>query len=116
MVDNDAGKASTVPAYFLVKLKKGKRYHYVFCEMVASCNFPADPGDQCHGDEVPFLSQQALDDMFVNQARLAMRAGITDVEAAVLSEPGDACSTWTTFSARKQSGDAQSGDDEDPIP
>lgn len=101
-----------VPENFIIKLTKGGRLHYVFCEMVASFNFPAVPvagTEQASAPEAQLFTQQALDDLMARQRDVGLAAGIEVKEALPLVEPGDGSQSWTKAGVRRQSATSQSG-------
>jgi hypothetical protein len=94
----------------VIKLRKGDRYHYIFCEMVASCNYAVAGGTALASDEGQLFTQEALDALIDAQKRAMV--GDIEIEVTVaLPEPGDATSTWTKASMRAQSARAQSSDE-----
>lgn len=97
-----------VPAYFLVKLRSEDRYHYLFCEMIASCNYQLDGTPTAEGEgQAPLLTRDALEQLLGNCKDQHRQLAIEDV--CILPEPGGANESWTLRTARMQSGRDQSG-------
>ncbi len=108
-MDDSTVGPNWVPENYIVKLRKGERYHYVFCEMVASCNYPASGGTAQSGAMPQLFSQETLEELMKTQHALARAADIEVFDTVVLTEPGDGNQGWTKTSMRKQSATAQSG-------
>ena len=92
-MDDKNPERSRVPAHFLVKLTTEKRYHYVFCEMSTSYNFPkSDKGDRDGGKQEALISRECFEqllDRFSNEQR------DVKIEICILPEPGDATASYT---------------------
>lgn len=108
-MEDPTASPNWVPENFIVKLRKGDRYHYVFCEMVASCNYAVSGISAASGATPQLFSQETLDELIKNQQALARAADIEILDAVVLTEPGDGNEGWTKSSLRKQSATGQSG-------
>lgn len=99
-------EAEKVPSYFVLKVRKGDRHHYVFAEMVASFNYDAaradatqEPGTQ----PTALLSQSALEEMIQGQKEKSLREGIEIEDGTVITDPGAAGDSWTHAAVRMQS-------------
>ena len=119
MVRREQRTDNRVPSYFLVKLRKGDRLHYIFAEMVASFNYPAGGRDEdddeegCGDNQTPLIPRKALEKMLRTHDKTAVEVGVEVKNVVTLPEPGDAQASWTYYSVSNQAGDDEPdvGDD-----
>lgn len=84
MVENSEEQ---LPEHYLIKLEKNGRYHYVFCNLSQSFNFPVTPDAT---DEQSVFDQRALEDLIESQRHEAAEIAVP------LPGPGGATEQWTT--------------------